>query len=231
MPSPTTVGDELDDVIEPIGRSRLPTAGRRRAGRRPAGRRRRRPSHAMSPSLRRRRSRPRCAAPDDAMTLTEHLARAARPHHPLRARRGARRDRDHRLLRPGARLPRSSRTRTSASGAGPTSASCARDGGVQLFIFDPLEGFTTRLRVGTYGGLILALPVILWQIWRFIVPALHAKEKRTRSRSSSARSAVPPRRVPRLPDAREGARVPHLVGRRRRPADVPGQPSTSASSG
>ena len=29
-----------------------------------------------------------------------------------------------------------------------------------------------------YGGLILAMPVILWQVWRFIVPALHAKEKR-----------------------------------------------------
>ena len=29
-----------------------------------------------------------------------------------------------------------------------------------------------------YGGLILALPVVLWQIWRFIVPAMHAKEKK-----------------------------------------------------
>ena len=29
-----------------------------------------------------------------------------------------------------------------------------------------------------YGGIILALPVILWQIWRFIVPALNAKEKK-----------------------------------------------------
>lgn len=43
---------------------------------------------------------------------------------------------------------------------------------------DPLEGFSTRLRVGTYGGIILALPVILWQIWRFIVPALDRKEKK-----------------------------------------------------
>ncbi len=47
-----------------------------------------------------------------------------------------------------------------------------------LNIFDPLEGVSTRLRVGTYGGLIVAMPVILWQVWRFIVPALHAKEKR-----------------------------------------------------
>ena len=47
-----------------------------------------------------------------------------------------------------------------------------------LFFFDPVEGLTTRLRIASYGGLILAMPVILWQIWRFIVPALHAKEKR-----------------------------------------------------
>lgn len=47
-----------------------------------------------------------------------------------------------------------------------------------LIILDPLEGVRTRLSVGTYGGLIVAMPVILWQVWRFIVPALHAKEKR-----------------------------------------------------
>ena len=34
------------------------------------------------------------------------------------------------------------------------------------------------MRIAGYGGVILALPVIMWQIWRFIVPALHAKEKR-----------------------------------------------------
>jgi sec-independent protein translocase protein TatC len=47
-----------------------------------------------------------------------------------------------------------------------------------LFIFDPIDGLSTRLRVATYGGLILAMPVVLWQVWRFIVPALHSKEKR-----------------------------------------------------
>ena len=29
-----------------------------------------------------------------------------------------------------------------------------------------------------WGGLVLAMPVIMWQVWRFIVPALKAKEKR-----------------------------------------------------
>ena len=42
----------------------------------------------------------------------------------------------------------------------------------------PLEAFSTRLSICTYGGILLALPVLLWQIWRFIVPALHAKEKK-----------------------------------------------------
>ena len=47
-----------------------------------------------------------------------------------------------------------------------------------LYTLGPLEGLTTRLSVATYGGIIIALPVILWQIWRFVVPALHAKEKK-----------------------------------------------------
>ena len=29
-----------------------------------------------------------------------------------------------------------------------------------------------------YGGIIVALPIILWQIWRFVVPALEAKGKK-----------------------------------------------------
>jgi sec-independent protein translocase protein TatC len=47
-----------------------------------------------------------------------------------------------------------------------------------LVALGPLEGFSARFRIAAYGGILLALPVILWQIWRFIVPALHAKEKR-----------------------------------------------------
>jgi sec-independent protein translocase protein TatC len=47
------------------------------------------------------------------------------------------------------------------------------------FIFTgPLEGFTTRLSIATYGGILIALPVIMWQLWQFIVPALHAKERK-----------------------------------------------------
>ena len=42
----------------------------------------------------------------------------------------------------------------------------------------PLGGFSTRMKVAGWGGLLLALPVVLWQIWRFIVPGLESKERR-----------------------------------------------------
>jgi sec-independent protein translocase protein TatC len=51
-------------------------------------------------------------------------------------------------------------------------------GDVALNILDPVEGLATRLRVGFYGGLVLASPVLLWQMWMFIVPALHKKERK-----------------------------------------------------
>lgn len=47
-----------------------------------------------------------------------------------------------------------------------------------LYALGPLDGFAARLRISTYGGLVLALPVILWQVWRFVVPALESREKR-----------------------------------------------------
>ncbi len=47
-----------------------------------------------------------------------------------------------------------------------------------LNYFSPLEGFGTRIRIASYGGFLIGLPVILWQIWRFIVPGLHAQERR-----------------------------------------------------
>ena len=46
-----------------------------------------------------------------------------------------------------------------------------------LFALGPLDGLSARMKIAGYGGLILALPVLLWQIWRFIVPALNKKEK------------------------------------------------------
>lgn len=45
-------------------------------------------------------------------------------------------------------------------------------------VTDPLEGFSIRLKVAAYVGLLIASPVVLWQLWRFITPGLYAKEKR-----------------------------------------------------
>lgn len=47
-----------------------------------------------------------------------------------------------------------------------------------LLITDPLEGFTTRLKIAAFGGMVLASPVVLWEAWRFITPGLHKREKR-----------------------------------------------------
>jgi sec-independent protein translocase protein TatC len=43
---------------------------------------------------------------------------------------------------------------------------------------DPLEPFATRLKISAYTALVLAMPVVLWQIWRFVTPGLHDHEKR-----------------------------------------------------
>ncbi len=47
-----------------------------------------------------------------------------------------------------------------------------------LYGLGPLDGLAARMRISVYGGLILALPVIMWQIWRFVAPALHRNEKK-----------------------------------------------------
>lgn len=51
------------------------------------------------------------------------------------------------------------------------------DENCRLLVTNPLEGFSVRLKVSTYAGIALAMPVILWQIWRFVTPGLYAHEK------------------------------------------------------
>ena len=48
----------------------------------------------------------------------------------------------------------------------------------RLVITDPVQGLSTRLRVAGYGGVALAMPVLLWQVWRFVTPGLYARERR-----------------------------------------------------
>jgi sec-independent protein translocase protein TatC len=115
--------------------------------------------------------RPKLASPDDRMTLVEHLAE-------LRSR----------IMRCLLAVVIGIIIVLAAYGpvlrflTKPYVSLCKRRGPdfcvANLQYLGPLEGFTTRLSIATYGGMILALPVIMWQIWRFIVPALHAKEKK-----------------------------------------------------
>ena len=48
----------------------------------------------------------------------------------------------------------------------------------RLILTDPLQGLATRFRVAGYGGIALATPVLLWQLWQFITPGLYPKERR-----------------------------------------------------
>ena len=50
--------------------------------------------------------------------------------------------------------------------------------GGNLVTTGPLEGFTTRVKVSAYLGTIVAAPVWLWQLWRFVTPGLHKSERR-----------------------------------------------------
>ena len=50
--------------------------------------------------------------------------------------------------------------------------------GCDLLVTDPLEPFSVRMTVAGYGGIVMAMPVILWHTWRFISPGLYPKERR-----------------------------------------------------
>ncbi len=55
--------------------------------------------------------------------------------------------------------------------------SCA-DQGCRLQVLGATEQFSVLMRIGLFGGVILSSPVILWQIWSFISPALSSRERR-----------------------------------------------------
>lgn len=48
----------------------------------------------------------------------------------------------------------------------------------RLLQTEPLEGFSIRLKIAGYGGIALAMPVLLWQVWRFVTPGLYSHEKK-----------------------------------------------------
>lgn len=48
----------------------------------------------------------------------------------------------------------------------------------ELVFIHATEPFVTYLKVAALGGAIMALPVVLWQAWAFVVPALEGRERR-----------------------------------------------------
>jgi Sec-independent protein secretion pathway component TatC len=61
----------------------------------------------------------------------------------------------------------------------------------QLLTLGLAEPFTTPLKVSFALGFALALPIVLWQLWSFVAPAMTAKAQRgiAGSRSSPRRSS------------------------------------------
>lgn len=49
--------------------------------------------------------------------------------------------------------------------------------GSSLVFINATEPFFTYLKIAAFGGVLLALPVIFWQLWRFVAPGLYGHEK------------------------------------------------------
>lgn len=48
----------------------------------------------------------------------------------------------------------------------------------RLITFGVTEPFTTTLTVSAYGAIVLALPIVLWQLYAYVLPAFSEAEKR-----------------------------------------------------
>jgi sec-independent protein translocase protein TatC len=46
----------------------------------------------------------------------------------------------------------------------------------RLIFIHPTEAFLTRLKIAAFAGVFLALPVIFYQFWKFVLPALTPRE-------------------------------------------------------
>src|SRR5216110_2594209 len=47
------------------------------------------------------------------------------------------------------------------------------------FTFSPIEPFATSIMVSLWAGLLLALPIVFWQIWAFLAPAFEENRQRS----------------------------------------------------
>jgi sec-independent protein translocase protein TatC len=50
--------------------------------------------------------------------------------------------------------------------------------GESLVATSPTEPFLTFIKIGLFSGLLIALPILLYQLWRFITPGLTSRERR-----------------------------------------------------
>ncbi len=46
-----------------------------------------------------------------------------------------------------------------------------------LYFFSPHEAFMTKVKLSLVSGIILSLPVIFYQLWKFVSPGLYSSEK------------------------------------------------------
>ena len=63
------------------------------------------------------------------------------------------------------------RVNTGCNAASPNS-------GCKLIATGPLEPLLVRVKVSTYAAIALSVPVIFWEIWRFVTPGLKKNERR-----------------------------------------------------
>lgn len=50
--------------------------------------------------------------------------------------------------------------------------------GSRLIAVEPTETFMLYVKIGLLAGVVIAAPLIMWQLWLFIAPGLYAREKR-----------------------------------------------------
>src|SRR5918993_1858166 len=50
--------------------------------------------------------------------------------------------------------------------------------GGKLVVLSPTEPVMIVLKLGLVVGLVLASPIIIWQVWAFVAPALYEREKK-----------------------------------------------------
>src|SRR3984885_6916895 len=48
----------------------------------------------------------------------------------------------------------------------------------EAIITSPTEGLTVPLKISAVVGIVIALPIVLWQVWSFVSPGLRPKERK-----------------------------------------------------